>query len=427
MSTLSLKKETLRSIIFRFGSMAASLLTTSLLIRHLGASNYGIWATLISLLSWIQVSDFGVGYALKNRIASNQNSHELIDLVSGIFQFFTLVSICLAIIFFVFGGYLKIVQHHNYEANILYITAFIFFPLTIGISILQGLRKTSVTAGFGFAQAVLWVCFVLIIVHSSGKIFDLSIAYVLALVLTNCIQFIVAMNQLSNGQAKWRENLLEMSHFHLSLPLVGIGVRFIVLQLTNVILFSLGTYLVYSNLSAAEAGKFDILFKFYQVPLIAFSMIIAVFWTEIAREIALRNGLALIKRYKQLLLISLAMGIVILFGSVVGMPTLIKIYSGNRFQCSASESLTFGALIVVQIFAYSGAVFLNAAENLKGQTILAVSAAVLLVPLALYFFNKNLGVISVPLATTLLTLPGLLYCNWAAYHHVIKKTGQIHI
>jgi O-antigen/teichoic acid export membrane protein len=234
-------------------------------------------------------------------------------------------------------------------------------------------------------------------------------------------QFIVAMNGLANGHAKWPKQILKTTNIKLALPLFGIGIRFVLLQLSSVVLFSLGTYLTYSNLSAEDAAKFDVLFKFFQVPLIIFSMIISIYWVEIARDISLRNVSGLTRRYKQLLLMSFGIGLLILVFAFAVMSMLINIYSGNKIQCTNIESITFGIMIVVQIFAYTGAVFLNAAEILKGQIALAILAAFLLIPTAKYFFGIGFGVVSVPLATGILIIPSLIYCNWTAYVCVIKN------
>ena len=408
---------------FRCGGMVLALLTTSTLIKVLGASNYGVWATLVSLLAWIQLSDFGVGYALKNRIAASSSSDELLDLVSGVFQFFLLVSVGLALVFWIVGDHLKIVRDYPNEARVLYVATFIFFPLTIGTSVLQGLRKTSISSAFGFAQSALWLICVMAFMWLAGSVIELTWVYVATVVMISLLQFIVAMNGLSNTQEKWSKQILKIRNFKLALPLLGIGVRFILLQMSSVVLFSLGTYLTYSNLSAEEAAKFDVMFKFFQVPLTVFSMIISVYWVEIARDISLENASGLTRKYKQLLLMSLGIALLIFVFAFAVMPTLINAYSGNRIQCTNIESITFGALIVVQIFAYSGAVFLNAAEILKGQIALAILAASLLIPVAKYFFGIGFGVVSVPLATAILISPSLIYCNWKAYSCVIKKNS----
>lgn len=73
------------------------------------------------------------------------------------------------------------------------------------------------------------------------------------------------------------------------------------------------------------------------------------------------------------------------------------------------EFVPFILLVIIQSFAYCGAVFLNAFEILKGQIVFSVTASILMMPLTNYLFKLNYGISSVPLASALLTLPTCIY------------------
>lgn len=424
-NTHSIKNEVVKSLLFRIAGMGFSFIATAVLIRELGASNYGTWAALTSLLAWVQLSDFGVGYALKNRIASAPQPSELLSLVSGVFQFYVLLSIVIAILFYFFGGRLAIVVDYKFESFILYLGIILFFPLTIGSAVLQGLRKNSISSMMGFAQNFFWLLCVLFLAWKHSTLLFLSLFYVVSILLIGIYQCALGAKVLVGDIRSAFVELFNFKNLRLAFPLWGIGVRFILLQLSSVILFSLGTYLTYSNLSPENAAKYDVLFKFFQVPITFFSVVISVYWVEIARSIAMKDHLALKKKFIQLhlmaLFIILLMGI---FALIIAQP-LIDIYTGGKIHVSVSDTLAFWLLITIQIFAYVGAVFLNAAENLRGQIILAVVEAAFLIPTTLFFYANGFGFSAVPLVTALLIIPSLIYCNWAAYYHVIKKSSQV--
>jgi hypothetical protein len=91
-------------------------------------------------------------------------------------------------------------------------------------------------------------------------------------------------------------------------------------------------------------------------------------------------------------------------------PTLVSLWTNKNITISDVRVVyPFAILIIVQVFAYCGAVFLNAFEKLKGQIVLSVIAAVLMIPLSKLFFNLSVGIGSVPLASALLTFPTLIY------------------
>lgn len=403
--------------------MGLGFIASAMLIRELGAASYGTWAALTSLLAWIQLSDFGVGYALKNRIASASQPSEMLPLVSGVFQFYVLIAMVVAILFLLFGNYLAIARDFKTESLVLYLGTIMFFPLTLGSAILQGMRKNSLSALMGFAQSFFWLVCVLLLVWTSTTLLLLSLLNVLIVLLIGVGQCALGARMLVGSAGKAFGELLNFNNLRLAFPLWGIGIRFILLQLSGVILFSLGTYLTYLNLSPEDAAKYDVLFKIFQLPLTFFNVVISVYWVEITKSIAMKDKRTLQKKFMQLHGMALALaGLMLLFSLIIALP-LVEIYSSGKIQASIPDVLAFWLLITIQVFAYAGAVFLNAAETLRGQIILAVAAAALLIPTVLFFYAKSVGFSAVPLATALLIIPSLIYCNLAAYHHVIKKTS----
>jgi O-antigen/teichoic acid export membrane protein len=417
----STKGEVIKSLFFRFAGMGLGFIATAILIRELGAASYGAWAALTSLLAWIQLSDFGVGYALKNRIAGAQKPNELLPLVGGVFQFYVLIAILVCISFLLFGSFLTIVSDYKTESLVLYLGTIIFFPLTIGAAVLQGMRKNSISTLMGFAQSFFWLMCVIILAWVNTTLLFLSLLYILIVLLIGMGQFVASIRVLVGGARKSFIELRNFGNLRLAFPLWGIGIRFILLQLSSVVLFSLGTYLTYSNLTPEDAAKYDVLFKFFQVPLTFFNVIISVYWVEIARAIAKHDRNSMQQKFIQLQAVALGISLLMLIFALLIASPLVDVYSGGKIIATTSEILAFWLLIVIQLFAYSGAVFLNAAEKLRGQIIIAVAGAILLIPTVLFLYAQEVGFSAVPLATSLIILPSLIYCNWAAYYHVIKK------
>lgn len=424
MSAHSTKNEVIKSLFFRIGGIGLGFITTAILIRDLGAASYGTWAALTSLLAWVQLSDFGVGYALKNRIASVAEPDTMLPLVSGVFQFYVLLSLVIAVLFFLGGNFLSIVREYKAESLVLYLSMIMLFPLSIGSAVLQGMRKNSISSLMGFFQSFVWLGCVVILAWDHPTLLLLSLFNASTVLLIGIVQCVLGAKALVGSVRLAFSELFDFDNLRLAFPLWGIGIRFILLQLSGVILFSLGTYLTYSNLSPEDAAKYDVLFKFFQLPLTFFNVVISVYWVEIARAIALHDRHALQKKFMQLQLMALTVAVLMLLFALFMASPLVAAYSGGRIHVSTTDTLAFWFLITIQIFAYAGAVFLNAAEKLKGQIIFAVVESALLIPAVLFLYAKEFGFLAVPIATALLIIPSLLYCNWTAYHHVIKKISQ---
>jgi len=417
-----MKKELILSFAYKAGGMGMSFIAISLLLKNLGASDYGTWAALVSLLAWIQLSDFGVGYVLKNRIAKHKKPSEMIYLVSGVFQFYFIVSLFVMLLFYFFGDMLEIVRTHYEMSLVLFLGVMLFFPLTVGSAILQGLQKNSLSNLMIFLQGALWLT-IIYCFSENLSLTTLSILYVFSVLASALFGYILGIKLLTGELYQGLSEILNITHLKLALPLWGIGIRFIILQLTSVVLFSLGTYLTYANLSPEAAAKYDVLFKFYQVFLTLFNIVLSVYWPSIAQNFSEGKGSVLQRKFFELHGIAMFFSILSLLFALFFSEIVIGRYSSGNIHVLVQESLAFSALISIQMFAYSGAVFLNVVEKLKGQIYLAVFAAALVIPLVLYFYKIHVGIVSVPLAISILIIPSLIYCNWSAYFHVVKKAA----
>ena len=79
------------SIIFKIASSVATFISVPLLLHALGTDNYGIWVTLTALVGWLNLFDFGSGYALKNKVTESliePNFSTINILIAGTLQFY---------------------------------------------------------------------------------------------------------------------------------------------------------------------------------------------------------------------------------------------------------------------------------------------------------------------------------------------------
>lgn len=64
-----IKRNSLLSLGCKILSMGFSLISAPLLLHCLGDTKYGIWASILSIVSWIYYFDMGVGSGLRNKLA----------------------------------------------------------------------------------------------------------------------------------------------------------------------------------------------------------------------------------------------------------------------------------------------------------------------------------------------------------------------
>ena len=96
--TIRAQKNIIIMVIIKGLSLLISLAYVPLLLNSLNSTNYGIWLTLTSLVSWVAMFDVGLGHGLRNKLSealARGNVHLGKQYVSTAY-----VGICLVMIFF---------------------------------------------------------------------------------------------------------------------------------------------------------------------------------------------------------------------------------------------------------------------------------------------------------------------------------------
>lgn len=411
-------RETVLSLLYRVGTICFSFASVSCLIRNLGPEHYGAWATLVSALVWIQMSDLGIGYVIKNRVASRDDLSELCDQIAVAVRFAFVIGLVLIAVYLLCGSRLSVVQDYPLESGVLYVTAFLCLPAMIGVNILQGLNLSSVSFQSSMVQSLTWLVLVLVL-GRNVSLPMLAVAFAALWLLNSTYTFLRAYRALGLGRLGFGSRLRKRLVWSGTLPLLSIGGAFFLLQMTSLVLFNLGTYLAYTYYSASAAARYDILNKIYQIPMTLFNVLIAIAWSSIATNISQRKVLSLSRLQTQLIAASFGAGGLLLGVSMVAVGPFVSLYTHGQIEAAPEEVFWFAAQIVIQMVAYSGAVFMNAAERLRTQMVFAITSTVLFLPIFFLLRSHAGGIAAIPLATLLVVLPSALYFNFYVRRHII--------
>jgi O-antigen/teichoic acid export membrane protein len=399
------------SFVSQITTSLVSFIVVPLLIQYLSREKYGLWVTLISLVSWIMMSDFGIGYGFRNRVTeylADKNVDKLNRYFKNTFQYYLIITIFIVIFFFYVLANNPILNKYQALALIIYLPYIVYFPFSISNQILQGLRLVHYTALISLARAILWFCFIAIIVQfeRESNLTNIAIGYSLINSAINGIAVYLAVTNSNIAIPSLRELMTR--------PIIDqtltTGLKFFILQISSLLLFSMGNYYVYSNLTPTDTTQYDTINKVYSLYMTFFNMIISVFWSEIVFQKTSRDFPKLKKTYNRLLVISLVSSLGS-FAIVLVAPVFIAFWTNGNVILEKADCLPFSFLVSVQSLAYAGAVFLNAFEKVIPQVILAILSIILIYPLVQLGFKNNIGIGTVPLVSGILTIPALIVCH----------------
>ena len=408
------------SIIYKILGMIASLVMVPILINLLGVEQYGLWVTLTSLLVWITLFDFGLGYALKNTVSkslANNNIKEANTETQQILKVTIFVSITLLLVFVGMLFLFDIFKENFFLASILFIPFIITFPCKTGSPILQGARKIALESGLLFINTFLFFLSVSIVNFLDFKInlIFLALLFVISYVLS---LFLVWINAMKIIQMKIQD-YTSIFDYSIEFKRIKVGLKFFGLQLSSLVLYSIGTMIVFTYLNAINAAHYDVLNKIFIFGLSVFNIGIAVFWPEISHHLENKNFLSIRKLYFIMLGLSIVFSIASFIFTFLA-SNVIFIWTNGNINIEQEQAIYFAFLVSVQAIAYSGAVVLNAYEKITYQLIISIASTILMIPLAVYLIKMDFGISSVPLAAGILTLLPAVYCNIHAFKLIQK-------
>lgn len=406
----------------RLVSMLLALLSVPLLLRVLGAEDYGIWATLTSLLATIALLDLGVGNSLRNSVAAavtEADRHQLQSEFLGLFRLLSRVCLVALLLLLVMLPWVDLLRRHLLASLLLYPPYLLMLPFLLGTSVLQGAGRVALQS---FLQASAGWAFFLFVgaCYLAGVrvgLAALAVMYSLAFVAS-----VLAMFRVAQGLQGWQLSTRTLLR-GASVPVerVRVGISFLVLQASSLILYGMGNAIIYSHLGPAEVARYDVVNKIFQVGLGFYNIMISVMWSEISRQRSLGNSAVLRLLYRRMLALSLLFSALACLLATF-MPVIVGFWTGGVVAVTRHEALIMAALVSLQAVAYVGAVFLNAFERITIQVVLSVVSIALMVPLSLFLLGRGQGIAAVPLAAALLTLGPLLACH--AYAGRLLRGGH---
>jgi O-antigen/teichoic acid export membrane protein len=410
----------LGSTFFKLATGVVSFITVPLLLKALGTNNYAIWVTITALVAWLNLFDFGSGYSLKNKVTealANNNLPAIQPLIAGTVQFYLIMTMIILICFLFSFVFVGIFKSHTLLAMLVYLPIIFSFPFMLGHFIIQGLKKFNLFNGILFLQSLSWLAVIILLKNGyiKSNIFVLATCFSLLFIIANGTIYFIALKKI-NFEFK---SILNFKNFSSSRTTLLLGGKFFFLQLSSLFLYSLGNILTYNHLSLVNVAQYDTVNKIYLMGITIFNIITSVYWAEISQEKALKNKEKLLRLYRQLMLFS---GLFTLGCTIITllMPNIIDLWTKHMIKINENQLYPFLLLVSIQAFAYSGAVVLNAFEQLNVQIILSLISAVMIIPLSNLLFKYNIGLGTVPLASSILTLPTLVYLMYQSRECILK-------
>lgn len=426
--TIVAKKNIAATFLIKGASILISLILVPLTIHYVNPTEFGIWLTMSSFLTWFAFFDIGFGNGLKNKLAEAiaVKDFELSKIyVSTTYFMLILISGGLLVLFFILNIFLdwtKVLNapaHLAKELNLLVLIIFSVFAVQFVLQLLNVViaarQNTFISSVIGLIGNLL----TLVIIYILSKTTAGSLVYLgLTISLSPLLIFLIFTIVLYRGSYKQFAPSLKMVRFKYAKDLMSLGLKFFVIQLGLIFFYNADNLIITNVISPEAVTSYNIAFKYFSVITMVCSIVMAPIWpafTEAHTKGDQQWIRLTVNRLLKFCLLILIGGAAMLTLS----PFVYKLWVGKEIAVPFSLSAVLYAFTVINTYRTVFCFYLNGIGKITLELYIIVTAGLLNIPLGIYM-GKLWGTTGVILATTVLCI-GCAVIETIQYRKLINQ------
>ena len=392
---------------FRITSLGISFLLVALLIAYINTKLFGVWLTILSLITFIDYLDIGMGMGLRNKLTESlvkgkiEHSKSLVSTTYGVL---ILIS---AFAFFIFLLISKMVNWslvfnvekiYNEELQLVMIIVMIPVFINFIFSLNNHVAYANQESSFPGFKELLFQSFFFIggitafFMSKNGNLFNLAIIYMISLVGSNLI---------SSFYVFYRHRSLIPSPKFFRIKevrgLISLSFQFFIIQIAALIIFTTDNLVITHVLGPNEVTNYNVIYKLFLPIALIHAMIITPLWSAFTESYEKSDFIWINRTFKKLflylVLFSLAI-IVLVFSS----KYIILLWLNDLSFYQVPLIIVMGILVFIMIWNNNYAYFLNGVSKLKIQLLTAIIGGFINIPISIFLAERT-GSIGVALGS----------------------------
>lgn len=425
------KKNIAIAFLVRGLGVAIGFVLLPLTINYVNKSNYGIWLTLSSIITWLSSFDIGLANGLKNKLAErhaeNDNTGSKIYLSTTYFLI-TLVSSSIFLIFLVANHFLswKNILNAGPASGIGYNELAV---VVIGIFCIQFIVQimnvvlTATHASSKLAWVSLYgqIASLVLILILSSVVKGTLLTLILIIAVAPLVVQIAASIWFYTHEYKAISPNFRYIRLKYAKSLLSTGGLFFLVQIGGLLLFQTDNIVITQLFSPADVTTFNVAYKLFSVISIIFTIILTPFWSAFTDAYVKHDNdwikAVFNKLYKYLAFLVFAT--VILF---VCSPLVFRVWLGKGFIIPASLSIVMSIYTLEFCWMLVHCIFLNGIGKIRLQLYLYIGSTLINIPGAIYL-GKIYGIQGVTISNIIVMfIMGIVL--YIQCRRIISKTAQ---
>ena len=409
-SKRNLRFNSIMGLVYKPLSMLISFVYVPIVLNYLGEEDYGIWATVLSILSWINYFDLGIGNGLRNELtAAFSNDPDNIDkhrkLISNAYIIFIILFSIIAIIViaitplvnwpWVFGINNGNNRQFTAVITISFLCVCVAFILSLSKSISYSLQKAHICNLFGvikqlFMLGSVWVFSKLM----PANLVLISVLYGLSSIFAEFLMSVVIFIPRKELIPSARDFELNTSK-----SIANLGFKFFIIQIAGLVLFTTDNLIITNLFGPEQVTYYTTVNKLFTIITTLFATVTQPFWSAI-RATSSNGEIGKVKKICK----EIGVCMIIAFIGVLALFVLYKpiayIWLGKNLNYPDGLIFYMALYTIVYIWCNGMALITNGLEIMKGPMIIAIIQGIINIP-ASYFLAIvcKFGVVGVLMGT----------------------------
>lgn len=397
-----MNKNLIIQILISYGIRGSLILvgffTVPITIQLLGKSTYGEWVIILSVMSWVAISDFGINSGLRNFVTKNiKESTQLSEGVNYSFTVIALISTSLLLILF---PVLYFSPEYGMKLSLFVCLIFVFinFPFSISTSILHGVRKTPlVLLGQLVGSIFIFICiYVAGYFNFDSPLIIMALIYGLSLLLTSVFSwyFVKRIGNIKLPRVIKIKNSKFSFLLNSSSQFFAISVSILIIMNTDyvIVLYLFGSELV------TEYFSYEKIYSIYNT---LFSLMLIPIWSFISKALVDRD-INWIKGLLQKVIIIYIISSLLVICIYTYATEIITMWLGLTLDSFLIPVVNISFALGALILAWNGifSTILNGLDYTRVQMYCYIFAAIFNIPISYYLsMTLGLGISGVKLGT----------------------------
>ena len=392
----NVKRNIIYSFLLKFLSIGLSFVLLPLTVHYLTEVEYGIWVTLFTVMNWVNFLDMGLGLGLRNKLAeavSKDNLNEIrIYLSTGAFAMIGMGSILLIV--FLIGIQLvnmqsvfntKEISEQDLYISTLFTGIFVILAFTLSIinQVYYAYQKAAVTGAIQIVHNLVMLLVVYYLtLQPTHKLFYFVLSFGIAVILSR-ISFIFTF---------FYKNInilpaLKYIQLNSLKNICNLGIKFFIIQLTCIVLFSSSNILITQCLGPEYVRSYDVVFKVFGVIIMAHGLILSPLWSAYTDAYIKRDFKWLKNTIKKMiyLMIPIILCVLVILWQI---DFIISFWLRTKINIPEYLPICMGIYVIVLCWDNIWAYFVNGVGQITIQLYSKVVSIIIILPLSWYLMSK---------------------------------------